>query len=406
MAQGATWRLTSGTGNAIRAIAIFSLILLVAGTQLMSSAQAATLKVQRRNNGGFLRATGTSIVDSEGKAVLLRGANFFGYEYGLWDEHTEGDYQKMASWGFDVVRLPIAWNFIEPKPGSYDDSYFTRYVDRDISWAAKYGMYVILDMHQYCWSPYFTFCDSWHTAGVPSWAVSGYANTAEGQAHARADFWNNLAANGDVPSAANPSMQDRFAAMWQHVAGRYAGQNVIAAYDLLNEPTVFSSNGKFWFYDDDKFSSEALPAFYAKIADAIRTVDKNHMLLWEPDWGTHSSSTVAVSRPNVIYAPHYPGTSSVDSYDGNKPALSNAVKAVLQFAAQSNQPVLFGEWGICADGTNADQYISDLGDIMHNYNVGWTWWTYGSTSFSMSLIDENGNVRTTLLNGLLSVLAL
>jgi len=370
----------------------------------MSSANASTLKVQRRYS--FLKASGTSIVDSAGNAVLLRGANFFGYEYGLWDRHAESDYQKMASWGFNVVRLPIAWNFVEPQPGSYDDTYFTKYVDRDISWAAKYGIYAILDMHQYCWSPYFTFCDSWHTAGVPSWAVSGYANTAEGQAHARADFWSNLGPNGSVPSATNPSMQDRFTAMWQHVASRYAGQNVIAGYDLLNEPTVFSSNGKFNFYSVDKFRSETLPAFYAKVTDAIRTVDSDHMLLWEPYWGTHDASTRAVVRPNMVYAPHYPGPSSVDSYDGNKAAVSSAVQEITQFAAGVNQPVFIGEWGMCVEGANSAQYISDVGEIMHSYDIGWTWWTYGRTSFGMSLIDEKGAERTVLVQGLLETLSI
>ena len=370
----------------------------------MSSANASTLKVQRRYS--FLRASGTSIVDSEGNAVLLRGANFFGYEYGLWDGHAESDYQKMASWGFNVVRLPIAWNFIEPQPGSYDDNFFAQFVDRDISWAAKYGIYVILDMHQYCWSPYFTFCDSWHTAGVPSWAVSGYANTAEGQAHARADFWNNLGANGMLPSPTSPSMQDRFATMWTYVASRYAGQNIIAAYDLLNEPTAYSSNGKFCFYDVDKFSSETLPAFYAKVADAIRTVDTNHMLLWEPDWGGHTSSTTAVSRPNMVYAPHYPGTTSVDSYDGNKSTLSNAVQSIVQFATESDQPVMIGEWGICAEGTNSAQYIRDLGDVMYTYGIGWAWWTYGKGAFGMNLQDENGRERTILVSNLSSIMSI
>lgn len=407
--------MSSGTRkNAIRAVTILSLILLVAGTQLVSSANASTLNVQRRYS--FLKASGTSIVDSAGNAVLLRGANFFGYEYGLWDIHTESDYKKMASWGFNAVRLPIAWNFIEPQPGKYDESYLSKHVDKDIAWAAKNGLYVILDMHQYDWSPYFTYHDSWHTAGVPSWAVSGYPNTAEGQAHARADFWNNLGPNGTPASDANPSMQDRFALMWKYVASRYVAQSVVAAYDLLNEPTAYSSDSKFCFYDVDKFSSEALPAFYAKVTDTIRTVDSNHMLLWEPDWGTHSSSTAALRRPNVAYAPHYPGmygeywhgpdSSSTDMYDGNKSTLSESVGKIVQFAAKYDQPVVIGEWGIRAEGANAAQYIRDLGDVMHAYGVSWTWWSYGRCDFGMNLLDETGSERTILVNNLLWVMTI
>jgi len=112
--------------------------------QSMSSAHASTLDVRRRFKAGFLRASGTSIVDGAGKTVQLRGASFDGYEYGMGNvvvTHSESDYQKMASWGFNVVRLQFAWAFVEPQPGKYDDSYLSQYVDRDVAWAAKYGLY-------------------------------------------------------------------------------------------------------------------------------------------------------------------------------------------------------------------------------------------------------------------------
>jgi len=197
--------------------------------------------------------------------------------------------------------------------------------------------------------------------------------------------------------------------MWRYVASRYVGESVIAGYDLINEPIAYSSDGKFCFYDVHKFRSEALPAFYAKVADAIRAVDSDHMLLWEPDWGGHSSDTTAVPRPNMIYAPHYPGwmvASFLKSYTGDKSVLSNAVETILHFAAENSQPVMVGEWGICAEGTNVTQYIRDLGDVTHAYGVGWSWWTYGRDSFGMNLLDENSIDRAILVNNLLWVLAL
>ncbi len=104
----------------------------------------------------WLRVEGRYIVDEEGRAVVLRGANYGGLEFGTF-VHREEDLARMAKWGFDVIRLPIAWAYIEPKPGYIDESYLKR-IDQIIPWAKKYGIYVILDMHQWHWSKRYGGC--------------------------------------------------------------------------------------------------------------------------------------------------------------------------------------------------------------------------------------------------------
>jgi hypothetical protein len=350
--------------------------------------------------GGLLKAQGRSILDESGNFVLLRGVNFYGYEFGLWG-HTEADYQKIVSWGFNVVRLPIAWNFVEPSPGKYDVNYFSNYVDRDISWAKKYGLYVILDMHQYGWSPYFTYWDDWHTAGVPIWSVSASPNTSAGEARAKADFWNGLGPNGSVPSDSNPSMQSRFIEMWKFVASRYVNEKTIAGFDVFNEPGIYSSDRKAGFLNVGTFSRQTLPDFYEKVIDGIRTVDGNHLCIWEPYqeslylWQT----TRAVNRPNIVYSPHYPDYDgySFDRYDGNKASLEKAVASTLVW----NQPVFMGEWGICANAANVTSYIRDFSDLMDRYLMGAAWWSYGKMSFQMALLDQTGNERVILTQSLI-----
>jgi len=366
-------------------------------------AGAATPKTDQAwvfSGEGFLRAEGNRIVDEKGSIILLRGANFFGYEYGLWSMHTELDYRTMASWGFNIVRLPIAWNFIEPQPGRYDDSYFTNYVDRDIAWAKKYGLRIILDMHQYSWSPYFTYFDSWHTAGVPSWAVSSYPNTAEGESRAVADFWSGLGPNGTSPSATNLPMKARFIDMWKHVAGRYVGEMIVAGYDLFNEPSVFSSDGSY-VYDVNQFCKETEAQFLETVIDGIRTVDANHMSFWEPCVIHFTSTTLSrhVDRINVAFSPHYPGIEilSPNGYDGDSAKLQAYFEAtVLGYAKAWNQPVFVGEWGILVNAPNAAQFIRDFSALLDRNLVGGTWWSYGSARFGSVLFDENGRERKDL----------
>jgi endoglycosylceramidase len=345
---------------------------------------------------GFLSTNGTRIVDDQGNNVILRGADFSGYEFGpALLNHYEADYVRMASWGFNVVRLPIAWSYVEPQPGQYDETYFTQRVDLDIKWAKQHGMYVIIDMHQYQWSPHFTYYDTW-TAGLPSWAVSNYANTPEGEAQAKADFWNNLGPNGNAPSSTNLGMLDRFKQMWLYVASRYAQEKAVAGYDLFNEPTIYTMNGVV-SYDPTKLCTVTLPTFYNAIVDAIRTVDSNHVVFWEP-CAIYNMNTIPPSKPNIVYSPHW---NKESGYDGNTAQLLISLENnVIARSKGWNQPVFFGEFCIFAESTNAAQYILDFTNFLDSNLIGGAWWTYGRFNFGGSLLDLSGNERAVLVQNL------
>src|SRR3989304_4733470 len=134
---------------------------------------------------GFLSVQGTQIIDSTGSPVLLRGVNYPGYDSGNPRLHSEAAYEMFARSGFNVVRLPISWGNLEPFPGAFYESYLTSYVDRDIRWAKKYGLYIILDMHQFNWASRFG------GNGVPDWPVNQYPQTQTGMLQAVSEFWTN-----------------------------------------------------------------------------------------------------------------------------------------------------------------------------------------------------------------------
>jgi endoglycosylceramidase len=388
-----------------------SLLLLLMGT-VVGSVEAAGLSPQVRSTGtyvGFLRTKGSWFVDAAGNTVILRGANFFGYEFGSLlppNLHTEADYQKMASWGFNIVRLPIAWNLIEPKPNQYNDSYLEHTADRDLLWAQEYGIHEIIEMHQYCWSPRFTYCDSWGQAGIPLWATSGYPNSESGEAQARLDFWNGLGPNGTSVTQSNPSMQDRFLAMWQHVATRYGSSTVVAGYDLFNEPYSYSLMPKYggssYNAYNSTFSMTILPQFYTRLIDSIRTVDPNHICFWEAaseDWLLQPAHPVLLSRSNIAYSPHYPGQPTYENYD------PTGVKWAMQGLAATSQkwkvPIFIGEWGMLADGSNVTNYIRDFSGFLDEYLMSAAWYSYGKSHWGMNLQDQYGNDRVILTQNLI-----
>lgn len=127
----------------------------------------------KADNLPWLKTDGRWITDEGGDLVLLRGADYMGMEFG-WFGHSEDDFKRMESWGFNVVRLPIAWSYVEPIEGRYNDSYLEK-VDRVIAWCKNTHLYVILDMHQWNWAP------KYQGNGLPDWAVAQVLGSRKSQ---------------------------------------------------------------------------------------------------------------------------------------------------------------------------------------------------------------------------------
>ena len=60
---------------------------------------------------------------------------------------TEPDFEKIASWGLDHVRIPIDYNVLENEDGSYIESGFAR-LEKALELAKKYGLKAIIDLHK------------------------------------------------------------------------------------------------------------------------------------------------------------------------------------------------------------------------------------------------------------------
>src|SRR5262249_5265020 len=71
--------------------------------------------------------------DAQGRVVILRGANYSGLEFGNFvgnrNGPAEADFAQMEGWGFNVIRLPIAWSYLEAQPIQFDDTYLREQVD-------------------------------------------------------------------------------------------------------------------------------------------------------------------------------------------------------------------------------------------------------------------------------------
>ncbi len=147
---------------------------------------------------------------------------------------TAGDFHAIAEDGLNVVRLPFNYRLLEDdtNPFVYKASGWA-VLDQAISEAAANNVYVVLDMEVAPCSQTMGFTAD-YTGGPLLW------NSSQCQA--------------------------RTVAMWKAIAQRYANQNIIAGYDLLNESVA---------------SNQQLLSMYEQITAAIRQVDPNHMIVYE-----------------------------------------------------------------------------------------------------------------------------
>ena len=221
---------------------------------------------------GPLGHSGRFLTDPAGQVVILHGLNMVS-KVAPYEPQAAGfglaAARSLAADGFDVVRLGVLYSAVEPEPGVFSAAYVAS-IKRTVAVLAGQGVYSLLDFHQ----------DQLATAfggeGFPAWSVetdglaetpyafpSGYASSA-----ALAAAFDNLWTDQPGPGGVGP--QERYAAAWRYVAARFAGDPSVLGYDLFNEPWPASG------------TDAELGAFYAKVIAAIRTVDRRHLVFYEP----------------------------------------------------------------------------------------------------------------------------
>jgi len=207
---------------------------------------------------------GPFIHDATGRAVILHGVNIV-YKHppyivypdpGKPWNFTEADARQIAALGFDVVRLGILWQGLEPgnlgpnspkvcgtgpssDPGQMDYSTLQRYLDHvgeTVSLLAAAHVYTILDMHQDVYNQLFG------GEGEPAWAVCTDGATARPTpsdwrlAYREPAAWN--AYSNFFDNSVRGDLQQQYQEVWDAVARRFAADPWVIGYDLFNEPAI------------------------------------------------------------------------------------------------------------------------------------------------------------------------
>jgi endoglycosylceramidase len=220
---------------------------------------------KRDTNQNSISIEGQRFIDAKGRQIIFNGisvvnknpkVNYLGPE-------TREDFANLAQWGFNIIRLGVIWDGLEPEPGVYDDEYL-KGIDQRIEWARENGIYVFLDMHQDLYSVQFS-------DGAPEWATitDGKPHLTDSPVWSDAYFsspavqtaWDHFWANSPAPDGIG--LQDHYANAWVHLAQRYAADTTVIAYDIMNEPFMGSE------------AVNIFPAMLSKGAEVMKQINPN-----------------------------------------------------------------------------------------------------------------------------------
>ncbi|HEY1830008.1 MAG TPA: cellulase family glycosylhydrolase [Acidimicrobiales bacterium] len=333
---------------------------------------------------------GLWITDAQGRDLFLRGVDVTGAEDAPTSAalpYSAADFRTMRADGVTVVRLPIAWANIEPEPGVFDQAAIDRAV-QIVDWAGAAGLRVVIDMHQYEWSPCFG------GNGMPAWAVPDCPATRPSNiVQVEADAL--IAQNAFWHSAA---LQEQFTEAWVLVARALDHPYFLLGYDILNEP----GQG---LIPNELFEQDYLAPFYRKVGTALRAVDPGGLLFVEPnvlngEVNGSSQFLGPIGLPRLVYEPHQYGVVSLNA-DSTAGVIDLAGPG--QFipdltidtlvAERMDAALWLGEWGAInpAASFHSTQYVNDDLTEQDAFMMGSAYWSYDS-----SLVGPNTAIGAAL----------
>ena len=309
---------------------------------------------------GYLHASGTRIVEGNNQVILLRGVNLGNWLfneaymtgapfeqdtwpgglkdvlgtdsnvaafYAAWRSNyvTQADIVRIKALGFNSVRVPFDFRvFYDETTGQPTDDGFL-YLDNLLNWCAAAGLYAIPDMH-----------------GAPG-----------GQRDPGTFFFD--AAKQTIASN-----------IWRRIATRYATNQWLGGYDLVNEPFLNTQAEK-WRVRDA----------YVHLTAGIREVDPNHLIFAEgnyygadlydldPRW----DSNMSFSIHNYWTPVPSTGVFSIDSQ--------------VSLANTANVPLWVAEFG-----ENSNPWNNAEKRSVEGYGVGWAVWPYKICGESMKCVQS------------------
>ncbi len=219
---------------------------------MLSGCFVGTVRAADTEISGLVRTNGRCFCLEDGSEYVIHGIAFENDVFSDSAEpptgHNNADsYLELAELGFNTVRYYLNYRVLESDdvPYEYLETGFA-WLDENVKWAKDAGIRLLLNLH---------------------FPQGGYQSQGEGDS-----LWTDR------------ENQKRFTALWQEIARRYADEPAILGYGLVNEPRPVGET-------DAHDGLRVWQQLAQETVDAIREIDRNHIIFIEKAEGTKDPST-------------------------------------------------------------------------------------------------------------------
>lgn len=265
----------------------------------------------------------------------------------------EEDFKNISLMGANSIRVPFNFRLIEKKPFVYSQEGLS-YIDRVLSWAEKYNLGVILDLHAASGSQN---CD-WHS-----------------DSQGPALLWE------------DETYQERTYSLWEEIVNRYKDSSALIGYDVLNEPVI------------SKKDINRLKKFYQKVIRRIKAVDKEHSIFIEGNnWAQDIDFLKDLVEENISisihtyqplnytfnFRPFYKFPGVIDGLLWNSRKMFEYLKPYADFSKRQKVRIYVGEFGINWRGGywGELEWLESMLKVFEEFGFDYTYWTYKAVSQS------------------------
>ncbi|WP_217474964.1 glycoside hydrolase family 5 protein [Stutzerimonas stutzeri] len=301
-----------------------------------------------------INLVGINLAGAEfGTDVALPGVYLKQYIY-----PGEADFKRYAERNLKLVRLPFRWERIQPRLNAELDRAELGRLLTTLDHARKYGMQVILDMHNYY------------------------------------RYYGKMIGSSEVPVSA-------FADSWQRIARQVAKHPAVYGYGLMNEP--HTTNGQ-W------------PAAALAAAKSIRSIDAQHWVIiagdrWSSAFHWPSYNTRLVSDPwmrdaknNLMFEAHLYFDQDYSGYYTNRNEVYDPMigviraKPFVEWLSRYRLRGFIGEHGAPDYSPSAIAATDNLLRYLGQHCIPSTYWAAGPwwNDYALSLDVKNGKPRPQL----------
>lgn len=364
------------TKRMLKTVSLIFAFLLALSTVFSAGCGKTDQKYTPLTQADYLTAIGQDLYNAKGEKVLLNGVNLGGWLHfeGWMDgggeyedkfvnhyavrEYLESrfeleqveelletyqqnyitidDLKYIRSLGLNFVRVPFFWTEILDKTGAVKPNAFDQ-LDWVIKECSNLGMYVLLDLH-----------------GAPG----GQSNGAVTGGHTDSnELWT------------NETYQQWTVLIWQTVANRYKDNYAVYGYDLLNEPIPPDAPNP---PDADADVPSTTHDTYDMLYDAVREVDKNHIIVLEAFWHCKFLGDPKDSGwENVVYQMHmYHDSDKTES--AQMGFVTYYVDYIKRYKEEWDVAFLVGEYNFWSAKSAWEVWLN----TWNTEGVSWCSWTY------------------------------